>query len=332
MSQKINILTYNLLSSNLSDPSFIIGSSPDDCNPERRFSKILNHFEELITEQSPIFCLQEISQTWVGYLHSFFSERGYYLISSLYGNKFNDYMGVGIAFPLTHYKLLDCEIFRISDYLHDSDSTDIARPTFLSRFISYFTSFFVREEKTEDIFNMLKYKKNTVVNIRLESRSENTDIFCVSTCHMPCNFKNTKFMVLTAACVGHIANCFSNGKPYVLCGDFNSPPDSAVYKLLTEGDLDDSHPSHPNVKIPLIKQYQALRSVYSFVNGKEPEFTYNSKNKWGEFTSTLDYVFISPEWDVKDVEVVGFDPENKEWCPSFTQPSDHYMVYTELIN
>ena len=328
---KVNIITYNLLSSNLSDPSFIIGSSPDNCNPENRLSKIFDIFDEFIlNENTPIICLQELSQEWTGHFHVFFSERGYYLITSLYGNKFNGYMGVGIAFPLIKYKLLDCEIRRIGDselVQKYSDPVNENMPSFIERFISYITSFIYKKDNIDTShFELVRQRKNTIINLRLESRQIGT--FCISTCHLPCNFKNMKFMVTNAAIVGHTVNNFTNGDRYILCGDFNSKPDSDVYTLLTTNDIKEE--SHPKPVMWSIKQNEKLISTYAYIHGEEPEFTYNSKNKFGEFNSTLDYIFCSDGWNIEDSKVIGFDSENKEWCPSATQPSDHYMVYSTL--
>lgn len=325
----VNIITYNLLSSNLSDPSFIIGSTYDNCDPEKRFSKILKIFDELIKDRY-IICLQELSQKWEGYLHTFFSEREYYLITRLYGKEFNGYMGVAIAYPLTKYKLLDCDINVIGDSELLKINNSYSQQNFIGKLFSYFSKFFVKNKKEVDNFKLAKIRKNSVINLRLISRLENSEPFCVSTYHMPCSFSNQKLMVIHAAILGHIINNFVNGYPYILCGDFNSIPNSPVYKLLTEGNLDINDESHPTPLHWSIKQKQSLRSVYYDFHNTEPPFTYISKNKWGEYESTLDYIFCSDNWIIGDVEVVGLDPENKEWCPSSTQPSDHYMIRCEL--
>jgi hypothetical protein len=61
-----------------------------------RLPKILAKIQEEIdgsSEESPaVFCLQEVSHKWATALHIFFAERGYHLITGLYGMKFNGYM------------------------------------------------------------------------------------------------------------------------------------------------------------------------------------------------------------------------------------------------
>ena len=328
----VNVITYNLLSSNLSDPSFVIGSSPINCDPKNRLLKIFDIFDEFIlNENTPIICLQELSQEWTGQFHTFFSERGYYLITSLYGNRFNGYMGVGIAFPLIKYKLLDCEMMRVGDselINRKDNSNNNNTQSIFAKYISYFTGLDTKPDNS--YFELVKQRKNTIINIRLKSRYKKIGTFCISTCHLPCFFNNHKFMVTFASLVGHIVNKFANSDRYILCGDFNSTPKSDVYTLLTEGDIDKSSISHPRPVMWSIKQNEKLISTYAYIHGEEPEFTFNSKNKFGEFNSTLDYIFCSDGWNIEDSDVIGLLPGNKEWCPSATQPSDHYMVYSTL--
>jgi len=92
--------------------------------------------------------------------------------------------------------------------------------------------------------------------------------------------------------------------PLLLCGDLNSEPSSAVYKLLsnnvvhgrrrvdlTQQDL----PNDPcNILGPYLEQNRLghgmlLASLYSQVTGSEPSFT----NLTRDFTGTLDYVFTN---------------------------------------
>lgn len=77
---------------------------------------------------SSIICLQEISLDWVGNLHPYFAANNYYLVTSNYGNKFNGYMGVGIAIPMAKYQLELTDITRIADtkrIMKDAKSTNV---------------------------------------------------------------------------------------------------------------------------------------------------------------------------------------------------------------
>ena len=47
---------------------------------------------------------------WLGPLDTWFHERGYKLLCSLYGNPKNDFMGVALAVPLAHYDVLETAV------------------------------------------------------------------------------------------------------------------------------------------------------------------------------------------------------------------------------
>jgi len=81
---------------------------------ENRFPLILQTLEKDVLSGS-IICLQEVSITWVGKIHAFFAQHNYHYINTLYGSKFSGYMGVGLAFPRSNFRLVVCEITRIAD-------------------------------------------------------------------------------------------------------------------------------------------------------------------------------------------------------------------------
>lgn len=59
--------------------------------------------------------------------------------------------------------------------------------------------------------------------------------FCVGTYHMPCMFRVPPVMAIhTTMLVKHMAR-LAGSDPFVLAGDFNFVPDSACYKIVTEG-------------------------------------------------------------------------------------------------
>ena len=62
-----------------------------------------------------IFCLQEVSYEWSGRLHAFFANRGYHMITELYGKRFNNYMGVAMAYPLEAFETKLVDVVRLSD-------------------------------------------------------------------------------------------------------------------------------------------------------------------------------------------------------------------------
>ena len=95
-SANVKIVTYNILSSELANPEFFTKCKPEHLDKKNRLPKILEKLQKEIDEsddESPVvFCLQEVSQEWATGLHIFFAEKGYHLVTGLYGSKFNGYM------------------------------------------------------------------------------------------------------------------------------------------------------------------------------------------------------------------------------------------------
>ncbi len=84
------------------------------------------------------------------------------------------------------------------------------------------------------------------------------------------------------------------GTPIVICGDFNSMPDSAVYQLLGEGDVGGDHADllkyrYGNYTEEGFRHNLPLTSAYLEVLGAEPSFT----NYTADFVGSLDYIFYS---------------------------------------
>jgi len=120
--------TYNVLSSSLGSDSYYTSCNPEHLNSNYRLNLLKGKLEVEISNES-IIALQEISHAWVNELHPFFLSKGYYLITGLYGSKFNGYMGVGIALPMNKYELADVDIKRIADTKKIKRSSNRSNPT-----------------------------------------------------------------------------------------------------------------------------------------------------------------------------------------------------------
>jgi len=106
--------TYNVLSSNLGSDNYYTSCKSEHLNSNNRLKLLKSKLEVEISHQS-IIALQELSHSWVNELHPFLLSRNYYLITGLYGNKFNGYMGVGLALPINKYDLVAVDIKRVAD-------------------------------------------------------------------------------------------------------------------------------------------------------------------------------------------------------------------------
>jgi CCR4-NOT transcription complex subunit 6 len=128
--------------------------------------------------------------------------------------------------------------------------------------------------------------------------------------------------------------------PLIICGDFNSTPDTAVYDLLSRQAV---HPGHPDVNIATsddipnvlpdamsITQSFQLGSAYQTVLGEEPWVTNYTQN----FKGVLDYIWYSAR-NLRPLAVAPIPDEkeltkNGEALPSTEYSSDHVMLIADV--
>lgn len=84
---------------------------------DNRLPVVLQKLETEMNQHptNTIVCLQEVSYDWAGSLHTFFAQKGFHLVTGLYGKKFNGYMGVCLAWPTADFETVDVDICRLAD-------------------------------------------------------------------------------------------------------------------------------------------------------------------------------------------------------------------------
>jgi len=123
--------------------------------------------------------------------------------------------------------------------------------------------------------------------------------------------------------------------PMLICGDFNSTPDSAVYDYLRHGVMSGEHAEFNLDPCGLLEcltmgHSLQLSTAYDACNGREAEFT----NYTEEFKGTLDYIFFSGETlDVLAVSQVDDEQQltQETALPSSTRPSDHVSLVATFL-
>ena len=136
-----------------------------------------------------------------------------------------------------------------------------------------------------------------------------------------------------------------NSLPLIICGDFNSTPDTAVYELLSRQMV---HPGHPDVNLTYTQHQNGedipnilpdainithsfqLGSAYQTVLGEEPKQT----NYTGHFKGVLDYVWYSIP-SLRPLSAAPIPDEtvltrNGEALPSTEYSSDHIMLISDF--
>jgi len=123
--------------------------------------------------------------------------------------------------------------------------------------------------------------------------------------------------------------------PLLVCGDFNSMPDSAVYEYLRRGAV---NPDHGDLKMDpcgLLKNLNMahelrMATAYETCNSCEAEYT----NYTEEFKGTLDYIwFTSDTLAVLAVSQVDDEQQltQETALPSSTRPSDHVSLVATFM-
>ncbi|KAF2278492.1 uncharacterized protein EI97DRAFT_256322 [Westerdykella ornata] len=121
--------------------------------------------------------------------------------------------------------------------------------------------------------------------------------------------------------------------PLLLCGDFNSLPNSGVYDLITQGSLSNSHSdlgsrNYGNFTRDGISHPFSLKSSYASIN--ELAFTNYTPN----FVGVLDYIWYS----TNTLQVIGLLGEvDKDYLakvpgfPNYHFPSDHLALFAQYV-
>ena len=392
-STSLRVVSYNLLSSKLAQPSHYTHAEPEHLEPEYRLPLILSKLDDemkrgfggtndeaktqSVDPPPSIFALQEVCYPFASKLHTFFAQRGYHFIYGPYGKKFNGYMGVGIAYPMKDFTTVNVDICRLSDERCDgwprekrSEGGDDGEPVSFGRAIQKFSARigliafqtiqgmtkhlgYNNEKPPIDPWEMSENRYNVLVTVTLRPIAGGST-FSVSNYHMPCAYFAPAVMNIHTEMVAKRVQDLAavswknihgdnekegdNTIPYILTGDFNILPESAQYKILTSGMLEQSDPTFPPTKHG--KQFKVesvpMDSAYALLGGSEPEFTnYAHCRDDPPFIGTLDYIFMSKSksterWKVHRTKTLPNKETSGGPFPGEKEPSDHLLIAADL--
>lgn len=328
----VTVITYNVLSSDLTTQEDYPSYSPDVLHEDLRYKRLLGRLDaEIRDNDSPIFCLQEVSETWDCGLYAFFEERDYTFLSRLYGWHGNGYMGVAIAFPKKKYDMIR--------HCHRGIGKTLGAPPpkpkpvpFWKRALGYLpilgrTVFdkaaYERDLALHRSLWKARERKNAMMAVCL--RDHNGIAFIVATYHMPCQFRdpvlmNAHLTGLKEAVTKFDSDLSSTGMPVILAGDFNIQPTSAEYAQFLET------PTSTGMK---------FKSLYCETHqGKEPTFTTYAQSKRDKepFLGTLDYIFVNEKLlkTCAILDMKTLPSEAKDLMPTKNEPSDHLMLSAKI--
>lgn len=331
----IRVITFNLLSQAYTTPKYYPFVEKKYISFNSRKRRILKLIEGW-TRANFIICFQEVSKEWKLYLEDIFKTLHYNFKSEVYAY---ENQGVGIAYPLKHFKLIDF-------------------------------SFDIVGKNIDNILNLSSEESNIseVDLYELKQSSENDNILCtillqpiykgqfietlimVSTYHMPCKYFRQLYMLMHIYSVKNILyklqkkwsdNYCYKIESIILAGDFNTTPNSEFYKLLVDLSNTNKETNYDNINklfkilsnlnIDSNETQVNLKSAFFCANNKEPAYTNVCLQEDKKFIDCIDYILITDCINVRSslVGLVVDDPHNTPY-PNWLCPSDHLSLSASL--
>jgi mRNA deadenylase 3'-5' endonuclease subunit Ccr4 len=333
----VRVVSYNVLSSHLASPTHFTTLDPLHLEASTRLPLVLQKLDDAISDKNTIVCLQEVSHDWAAAFHTWFANRGYHLVTGLYGKKFNGYMGVALAYPNQVFETINMDIARLADkriggwpVAPEEEGGGIWKG--LRSLWKISNKWVGWQESPRDHWEISENRFNILLTATLRDKTSGK-AFCVGNYHMPCAYYAPMVMTIHSEMAASHVQDIAGEVPYILAGDWNLTPDSATYKLLTTGALPKEDASFPTPKhdfnwMPTI---QPMKSAYAEFEGSEPDFTNYARVKEDDpFIDTLDYIFLSNGWKVVGVQKIPHRKDVDGPFPNETEPSDHVLISADL--
>ena len=324
----VRIVTYNLLVPIYAEqPSYYLKCQPEFLKTEHRWNVIRAQLEqEIHLHQNTVICLQEVSRTMLPEINALFLRMDYNFVHSLYGGQYNDYMGVGIAVPVS-MELKSTHLIGIGNHIRSTVHPREKKSSFLTWCRDRWHWLMAKSiEFTIDPWEIAMSRNNTLICLEVLMEG---NLLSVGTYHMPCLYQIPDVMMIHSSVVKDLMFQLAAGHSFILAGDFNFEPRENSYRAIT-GKLyakNDLLPKSPYYQVSYWpKVDQILRSAYCEKNGTEPNYTnFASTTSSPNFCATLDYIFFSGDLVVDQVLELPDHPTGESY-PDETHPSDHLML------
>jgi len=305
-----------------------------------RFQNILR---EILDASPEVICLQEVqADHYESHIYAAMSDAGF---EGVFKQKTRQSMGLA-------GKVDGCALFWRRSKFHLVESYSIEFNELAQRQAAQVLGLNPRSEEGVAFLNRLS-KDNVAQLVVLEltqpthaSRTNREPInqICIANTHLYSNkeFPDVKLWQSWQLLQELETFVLSRGTslPLIICGDFNSTPDTAVYDLLARQTVHPGHPDlnvpqnddHPNILPDAINITHSFRlgSAYQTVLGEEPLQT----NYTAHFKGVLDYIWYSID-NLKPLSAAPVPDEatltrHGEALPSTEYSSDHIMLITDM--
>lgn len=313
----ISICTYNILV-----PYQIY--SKKYANEKKETSVLWFYRWELIKRELDIYnpdiiCFQEVQNDlfYRDLLPYFLTQKymGYFVAMEPLPNDISKYsyytydnsVGIAIFFKTKKFRLIHIESFNyhndVLEYYNDNDKSMLSNNEFKKKINSPFANLSIL---LEDLRNQ---KRFIVSNVHLVSKPSLDDVKLL-------------MVYLLLKKINKLS--LNNLIPIILCGDFNSIPDSKLYKAITTGknnyQENESKLIEPIINLPTKYTNLPLSSTFFTIFNKEPKYT----NYTPDFKETLDYIFINDKCKVIG-QLDEIDLSEYIRIPNSNFPSDHIL-------
>lgn len=306
-----------------------------------RFQNIMR---EIIDACPDVICMQEVqADHYETHLYNALSEAGF---EGVYKQKTRASMGLA-------GKVDGCALFWRRSKFHLVESYSIEFNELAQRQATQVLGMNPRSDEGMAYLNRLS-KDNVAQLVVLElaqpsmstrSNREPINQVCIANTHLYSNkdFPDVKLWQSWQLLQELETFVMSRGQnlPLMICGDFNSTPDTAVYDLLSRQAV---HPGHPDVNmnngddstpnilpdaLSISHSFQ-LGSVYHTVQGEEPKAT----NYTEMFKGVLDYMWYSAS-NLRPLSCAPIPDESVltkhgDALPSTQYSSDHIMLISDM--
>ncbi|KAI4464907.1 carbon catabolite repressor protein 4 [Holotrichia oblita] len=311
--KNLRVVSYNILADRYTDDKF------EYCDPrflsvDYRKQAIL---KEIINYKADIICMQEVGlEEYKDFFRDQFKNNDY--ISSFFkkGNMIPE--GLAVVFDRNRFKKIDCT--------HIVFSQEIKRHNIY-----------------RDVWNLMKkykevkelfLKQHTSLLVTILQLIETGDILVVANTHLyyHCEAGHIRLLQIAMALkyikqrINHIQSKEKGNVSVIFCGDFNSRPETAVYQLLSCGEINEHEENLDCIGGP---KSNIFRHNFKFVSAcGTPEYT----NYTEDFKGCLDYIFCQS--NVKVTQVLPFPAEEDlstdTALPNKYFPSDHIALVADL--
>jgi mRNA deadenylase 3'-5' endonuclease subunit Ccr4 len=320
--KSFSVLTYNILNPNFVKKEWFPKCSPEVLDFDSRIAKVVGELENFSADA---MCLQEVSAIAFETLFNWFGWQYYCIYQGKTDTTRKPASDDGVAIFLKKEKFLG--------------------PTIEG----------VKKVSVDDLVIRVSddplYQRGTVALFRRATlRSDPSKKVVIGNVHIDSEWKWNDFQALQMVQTLKALTAFAGNDAWILCGDFNSRPDTASYKLMLEGKVEkqdwlnnkdqdtsrvhfyDSHPhelEHPHA--------HEIKSAYREIYDHEPRWT----NCTSSFNSCLDYQFFRfPALAVKEIinshnllftEEETVKLQRDGGLPNAKCPSDHLPIVVQYV-